>query len=151
MPQTITNAIGVLSLDNRFSANGFRWDPGGSWGVGVNLATWVLRGEVARNQTAAVRITPRRLCNNCYRKVQRRGGFDKHPRAKIAPALIRLDGWSVSCALNPAVLVRLNGFHGVVPVLSRLFPSAIGTPFGRLRRELLLVRWEPRPSLRPAR
>jgi hypothetical protein len=44
-------------------------------------------GEVARNQTAAVRITPRGLCNDCYRKVQRRGGFNKHPRAKIAPAM----------------------------------------------------------------
>ena len=29
----------------------------------------------------------RGLCNNCDRKVQRRGGFDKHPRAKIAPAM----------------------------------------------------------------
>ena len=29
----------------------------------------------------------RGLCNNCYRKVQRRGGFDKHPRAKTAPAM----------------------------------------------------------------
>jgi len=29
----------------------------------------------------------RGLCNNCDRKVQRRGGFDKHPRAKTAPAM----------------------------------------------------------------
>ena len=28
------------------------------WGCGVNLATWVLRGEVARNQTAAFRTVP---------------------------------------------------------------------------------------------
>ena len=88
VPQTIKHAIGVFHWTIGFSANGFRWDPGGSWGVGLISPHGFCSG-VARNQTAAVRTMPAAVGADV---VVGEGGDDVPDRDRLStPAAVPID------------------------------------------------------------